>query len=52
LPGFSCAFPALGLSPEENPATEIENSRTLQENPFFTQGLGEIAIFEKTPAIN
>ena len=31
---------------------EIKISETLQENPFFTQGLGEIAIFEKTPAIN
>ena len=38
--------------PEEDPAAEIKNSETLQENPFFTQGLGEIAIFEKTPAIN
>ena len=31
---------------------EIKISETLQENPFFTQGLGKIAIIEKAPAIN
>lgn len=39
-------------SPDENPATELNNPENLQKNSVFTQGGGEIAINERPSAIN